>query len=91
MITRSRRDMKPIAVENFEEERDGMDETASIFMEHPIDRLKFHISHTGGKIVKSEFSTDGLAFVIWESQGKQYRAWSSWPDQDYKIDWKAMS
>lgn len=83
-------DMTPVAVERFETERNGLDESASIFVEHPIDRLKYHIGRTGGKIVKSEFSIDGLAFVIWESKGRQYRAWSSWPDQDYKINWKPL-
>jgi len=80
--------MKPKAVEEFELERDTMDQSASISMEHPMDRLKYHIVQTGGRIVKSEFSMDGTAYVIWESQGKKYRAWSSWPDQDYKINWK---
>jgi len=83
--------MKPIAVERFEYERDAMDQSASVSMEHPMDRLKYHILQTQGRIIKSEFSMDGTAYVIWESQGKQYRAWSSWPDQDYGVSWKPMT
>ncbi len=82
--------MKPVAVEKFEIEKNSMDPTASIFLEHPIDRLKYHIIQTKGRIVKSEFSNDGTAFVVWESKGKQYRAWSSWPDNEYQITWKAL-
>ena len=83
-------DAKPKAVESFEKERDTVDQWASIAMEHPLERLKHHIMETKGKILQSVFSADGTAYVVWESQGKQYRAWSSWPDQDYRIDWKAM-
>lgn len=81
---------KPKAVESFDIEKDGSDEAASMYMEHPIDRLKYHIMLTKGKIIKSEFSVDGLAYVIWEAEGRQYRAWSSWPDADYKVDWKLV-
>ena len=81
---------KPKAVENFENERDTMDQFASIALEHPLDRLKHHIRQTHGNILKSEFSVDGTAYVIWESQGSTYRAWSSWPEQDYNISWKQM-
>ena len=83
--------MKPKAVELFEMERDTMDQSASIALEHPLDRLKHHILQTRGKILRSEFSNDGTAYVIWESQGKQYRAWSSWPDHEYKINWKPLT
>ena len=83
--------MKPTAVERFENERDTMDQSASISMEHPMDRLKYHILQTQGRIIKSEFSMDGTAYVIWESQGKQYRAWSSWPDQEYAVNWKPVT
>ncbi len=82
--------IKPKAVENFETERDTMDQFASISFEHPIDRLKHHILQTRGKIIKSECSFDGTAYVIWEVQGKQYRAWSTWPDNDSNINWKAL-
>jgi hypothetical protein len=81
---------KPKAVEYFEEERSTADESASMFLEHPLDRLKYHITHTGGKIIKSEFSVDGLAYVIWECDGRRYRAWSSWPGPDYTISWKTL-
>lgn len=83
--------MKPKAVELFEMERDSMNQSESIALEHPMDRLKYHILNTKGKILKSEFSNDGTSYVIWESQGKQYRAWSSWPDHEYKINWKLLS
>lgn len=82
--------IKPKAVENYENERDTMDQFASISFEHPIDRLKHHILQTKGKIVKSECSFDGTAYVIWDSQGKQYRAWCTWPDNDSTINWKAL-
>ncbi|MHB8883083.1 MAG: hypothetical protein ACYC69_16430 [Thermodesulfovibrionales bacterium] len=81
---------KPAAVEAYENERDSIDQYASISMEHPIDRLKYYILKTKGKISKSEFSIDGTAYVVWESQGKQYRAWSTWPDQDSKVTWKLL-
>jgi|GEM_PF-2662268 len=81
---------KPKAIEKFEAERESMDQFMSIALEHPIDRLKYHILQTKGKIVKSEFSNDGTAYVIWESLGKQYRAWSVWPDQDGAVNWKPM-
>ncbi len=82
--------MRPAAVESFEHERNTTDETESISLEHPIDRLKYHIARNGGKILKSEFSPDGVAFVYWEEGGQQFRAWTSWPDADYKINWKAV-
>jgi len=81
---------KPTAVERFETEKANTDETASMFMEHPLDRLKYHIVQSGGKIVKSEFSVDGMAFVIWEGQGSRYRAWSNWPADDYKVEWTSV-
>lgn len=84
-------DTKPKAVISFDAERDQMDETASMFLEHPIDRLKYHIGRTGGKILKSEFSHDGLAYVTWQCNGRQYRAWSLWPDAEYKVNWKPLA
>ncbi len=81
---------KPIAIENYETERDSMDQFSSISFEHPIERLKHHIHQTKGKMLKSECSFDGTAYVIWESQGKQYRAWCTWPDNDTTINWKAV-
>jgi len=83
--------VKPRAVEFFESEREVADESSSMFLEHPLDRLKYHIKHTGGRIVKSEFSVDGFAYVTWESDGVQYQAWSSWPGPDYSISWKLLS
>ncbi len=80
----------PRAIEKFEQEKSSSFEGASFFLDHPVDRLKYHITSTGGKIVKSEFSANGFAYVIWESDGKQYNAWSTWPDQTYQISWKAM-
>ena len=82
--------MKPKAIECFEAERGAADDSASMFLEHPLDRLKYHIKHTGGRIIKSEFSVDGLAYVIWECEAKQFRAWSSWPGPEYKINWKPL-
>jgi hypothetical protein len=83
--------LRPKAVEDFELEILSADETATTFMEHPLDRLKYYILRNNGKILKSEFSIDGGAYVIWESEGKQYRAWSAWPDQEYKINWIPMT
>ena len=83
--------VKPKAVEDFENEVLSADESATVFMEHPLDRLKYHILRRGGKILKSEFSIDGTAYVIWESERKQYRAWSSWPDQEYRINWATLT
>lgn len=83
--------MTPRAVECFEDERNAADDSASMFLEHPLDRLKYHIMHTGGKIIKSEFSVDGIAYVTWECEGRQYRAWSSWPGPDYSINWKPLT
>ncbi len=80
----------PKAIERFEEERQTSYDGASFFLDHPVDRLKYHITSTGGKILKSELSADGLAYVIWESHGMRYRAWSSWPDKDYRISWKVV-
>lgn len=82
---------KPKAVESFDKERLSVFDSSSALFEHPIDRLKYHIGLTGGKILKSEFSPDGLAYVIWESDGKQYRAWSSWPGQGYEVQWKSLT
>jgi len=82
--------IKPAAINNYENERDNMDQFASIAMEHPLERLKYHIQQTGGKIVKSEFAMDGTAYVVWESSGKKFRAWSTWPDQDSSVNWKQM-
>jgi hypothetical protein len=79
---------KPKAVENFEQETLYAGENSSVFLEHPVERLKFHIMNTGGKILKSEYSIDGIADVLWEAEGKKYRAWSTWPAEEYKIDWK---
>ena len=83
--------MTPKAIENFEKERLSADESSSVFFDHPIDRLKYFITRCSGKILKSEFSVDGLASVQWEEDGKRYHAWSTWPDRDYKIDWKPMA
>lgn len=83
-------EIKPNAVEGFEKERLSVFDTSSVLFEHPIERLKYHIGRTGGKIIKSEFSPDGIAFVIWESEGRQYRAWSTWPGQGYEVHWKAL-
>lgn len=83
-------DIKPKAVEDFEMEKAMSYEGASIFMEHPIERLKYHIIHSAGKILKSEFSVDGVAYVTWECNKRQYRAWSSWPDEEYRIYWKPL-
>lgn len=80
----------PKAIEGFEQEKRTMDESMSAFFEHPIDRLKYHIKQTGGKILKSEFSIDGRAYVTWQGEGKEYRAWSTWPDQGYQINWKPL-
>lgn len=81
---------KPLAVEKFEIEKLTLFEGATFFLEHPIDRLKYHIQQTGGKILKSEFSVDGLASVVWEADGKRYTAWSTWPETDYQIKWKEL-
>jgi len=80
----------PRAIDSFEHERESSFDGATFFLDHPIDRLKYHIVQTGGKIIKSEFSADGLAYVIWESDGSQFRAWSTWPDVNYEINWKPM-
>ncbi len=79
---------KPRAVENFEQEILYAGENSSVFLEHPVERLKYHIMNTGGKILKSEYSIDGIAEVLWESDGKKFRAWSTWPGKEYKIHWK---
>lgn len=84
-------EIKPKAVEMFEKERLTAFDSSSALFEHPIERLKYHIGRTGGKIIKSEFSADGIAFVIWESEGKQYRGWSTWPGQGYEVHWKTVS
>ncbi|MBI4690439.1 MAG: hypothetical protein HY754_09275 [Nitrospirae bacterium] len=78
---------KPKAIESFDRERVSVYES-SAFFEHPIERLKYHIGLTGGKILKSEFSPDGIAYVLWESEGKKYNAWCSWPSNSVHIHWK---
>lgn len=83
-------DKKPEAILNFEQEKQVAFKGGSFFFEHPIERLKYHITQTGGKVLKSELSIDGLAYVAWESDGSQFRAWSSWPDGDYEITWKHL-
>ncbi|GAB4482802.1 MAG: hypothetical protein OHK006_02030 [Thermodesulfovibrionales bacterium] len=80
----------PKAVASFEQEKQTAFKGGSFFFEHPVERLKYHIMQTGGKVTKSELSIDGLAYVAWESDGRQYRAWSSWPDGDYEISWKLL-
>jgi hypothetical protein len=53
--------MKPKAVELFEMERDTMDQSASIALEHPMDRLKYHILQTKGKILRCHMGESGQA------------------------------
>ncbi|MDA8082233.1 MAG: hypothetical protein M0024_01080 [Nitrospiraceae bacterium] len=79
---------KPAAIELFEKEQASVDQSASISFEHPMDRLRYHILETHGKILKSEFPVNGISYVIWESQGKKFKAWSSWPEEEYKIHWQ---
>ncbi len=83
-------DAKPKAVEHFEKEALYADETSSVFMEHPVERLKFHIMNSCGKILKSEYSIDGTAEVLWEADGRKFRAWGTWPGEEYRISWKAV-
>ena len=84
-------DAKPKAIEHFEQETRYADETASVFMEHPVERLKFHIMNGGGKIIKSEYAIDGTAEVLWESDGRKFRAWGTWPGGEYRVSWKAVA
>ncbi len=79
---------KPKAIESYEKEK--LSEVDSAFFEHPIERLKYHIGRTGGKIIKSEFAPDGVAYVIWESDGNKYNAWCSWPGHNPQIQWKVI-
>ena len=83
--------IKPRAIESYDEEKLAMfDSSSAVLFDHPIDRLKYHIGLTGGRIIKSEFSPDGSAFVIWEGEGKQYRAWNFGIGQGSEIHWKAL-
>lgn len=74
----------------FEEEALEAFNTGSFALEHPIDRLIYHIESSGGHVLNSNFDTDGKAMVTWESDGVRYSAWSTWPGDEYKVDWKKV-
>lgn len=77
----------PKAIESFEMEKNSAFEGSSIFFDAPIERLKYHIMQTKGKIVKSEAADDGMLSVIWEAEGKRYMAWCYWPSVNYEVRW----
>ena len=81
---------KPEAITKFEEEALAAFDTGSFSLEHPIDRLIYHIESSGGRVIDSHSDIDGKAMVTWESKGVSYSAWSTWPGDVYKVDWKKV-
>jgi hypothetical protein len=81
---------KPTAITRFEAEALSAFDTGSFILEHPIERLIYHIESSGGRVIDSHFDTDGKAMVTWESKDATYRAWSTWPGEHYKVDWKKV-
>ena len=79
---------KPAAITRFEKEALAAFDTGSFMLEHPIERLKYHIETSGGKVIDSQFEPDGTAMVVWLWEGVRYRAWSTWPGVEYKVNWK---
>jgi hypothetical protein len=81
---------KPAAIAKFEAEALAAFDTGSFILEHPIERLVYHIESSGGQLIESHFDIDGSAMVVWESGGVKYSAWSTWPGGEYKVDWKKV-
>jgi len=81
---------KPAAIIRFEEEALAAFDTGSFTLEHPVDRLIYHIESSGGRVIDSHFDIDGKAMVVWEGDGVRYSAWSTWPGDKYKVRWKKV-
>lgn len=79
---------EPKAVKSFEEESLSVFEGSSFMLEHPVERLKFHIEKTGGVVREMQCSTDGFGFIKWSEDGVDFGAVAKWPDESYRVDWK---
>lgn len=79
---------KPKAIESFEEESLAIFGGGSFMLEHPIERLKYHIEKTGGTAHEMQCSPDGFGFIKWSEAGVKYSALSKWPDEQYRAIWK---
>lgn len=79
---------KPQAVENFETEGLSVFEGGSFILEHPVERLKYHIEKTGGSVHEMQCSPDGFGFIKWKEKGVFFSAIAKWPDDSYRLSWK---
>ena len=79
---------KPKAMESFDKESLAVFEGGSFMLEHPIERLRYHIEKTGGKMQEMTCSPDGFGFIKWNEGGLQYSAVARWPDEVYRATWK---
>ena len=79
---------KPQAIESFDAEHLSVFEGGSFILEHPIERLKYHIEKTGGVVHEMQCSFDGFGFIKWSDRGAHYSAIAKWPDDSYRVNWK---
>jgi len=57
-------------------------------LEHPVERLKYHIENTGGTVQEMQCSSDGFGFIKWSEGNVKYSAVAKWPDEVYRATWK---
>ena len=79
---------KPSAIESFETEGLAVLEGGSFLLEHPVERLKYHIEKTGGNVIEMQCSSDGFGFIKWIDSSIKHSAVAKCPDDTYRATWK---
>ncbi|GAB4485255.1 MAG: hypothetical protein OHK006_11090 [Thermodesulfovibrionales bacterium] len=79
---------RPKAIESFDKESLSIFGGGSFMLEHPIERLKYHIEQTSGSVQEMQCSADGFGFIKWSEGDATYSAVSKWPDEQYRAVWK---
>ncbi len=81
---------KPRAIESLEKENLSAFEGSSFILEHPIERLKYHVEKTGGIVNEMESAFDGYGLLTWSEGGSTFSATAKWPDEFYRVNWKRI-
>ena len=79
---------KPKAIESFETESLAVFDGGSFILEHPIERIKYHVEKTGGSVLEMQCSPDGFGIIKWSDGKVKYSAIAKWPDDVYRATWK---